>query len=955
MAIGNYGDVPFKRAVGRDSFSGKEIVYRFTDPDFDFGRVVVRANQPNSIVRRDLFVGFSGDALTVGTGSSGSSGSSVQIEEVEFWLKIQGKLRPGRSYEWEIQVTASNEIIDNGFPAIIPVFWADGEPVGVEVTVRNPIPEDTDRIQRGLVPHGVVSLKEFDRQTGGAWIVLKPQGYGARFGVRRFSFREVDTAEALAAKTDMPIPVRYIPMRNVLENSIAEALERGSRALTAAQNTEHFWGGTTSEDSVRITSMVVAALMEVDPEADTLAPAMQWLSDQEPPEGQPWGVDTVSARLYCLARHGGLDSFRRTIHADVRTLANAQSQEDGGWSAQVRGNQADRPAGVNSDNAASTAALSSLREARFAGAEIDQRVWRRIMQYWTAAQAYDGGFRERLERYGGVGRATTSGYTALGAGALIASLDLAAGFGGRRCTTFLRSRQQLRAIEQALDWLDNGYKETFREFGSLFLAIPDPYFEPGALQFLGEVSGLSHFNEKDHFTESAQELLRHYDLETGMFGVRGQEDSWAESPSVLRTARALSILGAGAAPTILQRIIAGADEKGWSEYKGDVAHLVRYIASRRGRPFNWRRSTIDQEVRELAKVPMLLLSVVGPFEWSEESWNKIREYCFSGGTVVVDIAEGQDAQREVVVSALRRMFPAYELSGLPADSPAFSGATGLSEQPPLRVMGNGFRYFLFLPGESWSCQWHLNHVDDHEASFRFMDDLLTYATDGTPPRSSFTPSTYAVGSIPAHFLKAAHLEVGGQTPAYPNLIDTMDRLMQANFRLSVTSPDDPAEADLLWVSVTGDKRPSEEAKARVLDALGGGRFLFVDVVSGREDWDETFRGILRGMEGVTLTKLRRTESIYTGEIPGTQGFDVVQVNLRKALQTRFSTSGRCDLYGIRFNGAPVGVYSAYDISSGIGYNYYPDCRGAMPKHARELAMNAFLMAYERKVSRRSMQ
>ena len=58
--------------------------------------------------------------------------------------------------------------------------------------------------------------------------------------------------------------------------------------------------------------------------------------------------------------------------------------------------------------------------------------------------------------------------------------------------------------------------------------------------------------------------------------------------------------------------------------------------------------------------------------------------------------------------------------------------------------------------------------------------------------------------------------------------------------------------------------------------------------------------------------------------------------------------GRCDLYEILYDGKRAGTYSAFDISSGIGYNLYPGCRGVMPLHARQLAMNVFLAAYERK-------
>jgi hypothetical protein len=106
MAIGNYNEMPFKRAGGRDSLTGKEIIFEFEEPGLDFGRVVIRSNQPSSVIRRDLFVGFTGAGLTIDTalGRSGErGGGSLQIQEVEIWLRIKGKMRPGKSYEWEFE------------------------------------------------------------------------------------------------------------------------------------------------------------------------------------------------------------------------------------------------------------------------------------------------------------------------------------------------------------------------------------------------------------------------------------------------------------------------------------------------------------------------------------------------------------------------------------------------------------------------------------------------------------------------------------------------------------------------------------------------------------------------------------------------------------------------------------------------------------------------------------
>lgn len=960
LAIGDFGDVPYKRATeqgndARDSFPllGKEVVYAFREPEFDFGRIIVRSQQPRSIVRENLFVGFTGQELIVSTetrnrsarGGAGSSAPTVQVQELEIWLRINGKLRSGASYEWEMESVGGQDI-QNGVPALIPALWADGEQIGAEVTIKNPQPGEDDRIRRNLLPHGVVTLKNFEQQTGGAWIVLRPAGYGAFFGLRRFAFREVDTAGPAPGAAAMPIPLRYIPIRSDIEDEIGVVLERSSAALKAARNEDGTWGEQANpERRVEITASVAGALGELDPNADEVKKAMEWLAKQAPPQGQSWGLITLAERLYTLARHGGLKQFGPVIQADVQTLVAAQGA-DGGWSDRATPGGSGGATVSNSTHAHSLTALTALREARFAGAEPDKRVWKEATDYWIKAQFPSGGFSHKLERWGGVGQAPTSAHTATGACGLLTCIDMSGGVGAARCSTYLGGTGQLRGAALALKWLDTNFREPLQDSGSL-RGSNDPYYEPHRLERLGSVSGVARFHEKSHFEEGARTLLGHYDRTSGLFGIRRDPESFAEPPSIPRTADALSILARGAAPTVCQRIVAGDKENRWAEFRGDVQHLVRYLASKRGRQFNWRRTTIDREVRELAEAPITIVNVLGPFDWGTDQWQKIREYCLAGGSVVIDIGEEAQAQREAVLSGLKTAFPEYALADLPSDAAVLSAEKDPVKVAGLQALGNGFRHFLFIPKESWSCQWHLYQAQEHPESFVFMNHLLTYATDGTPPRSSFTSSPYAVGSVESATMKASRLQVGSDLPAYPNLIATTDRLMRSNFRLKVEEPHDPREADMLWVNVTGPRSPTEGDKDAIRGALRAGQFVLIDVVSGNVEWDKTFREMLKGIApGVSIESLPRNHAVYTGEVPGTQGFDAVNVKLRKALHTRFAQSGRCDLYGIYVNGKEAGVYSAYDLSSGMAYHQYPGCRGVMPEHARELAMNAVLTAYE---------
>ncbi len=945
VAMGNYEAVPLKRAEGRASFSGKEVVFSFDDPQFDFGRVVVRSTQPTSVVRRDFFVGYTGTELRVG-GRPGEGGSAVTVQEVEIWLKLKGQLRAGATYEWEIEALVAREGGIEPVPAVIPAFWADGQPIGVDVTISQE-PDDTDKIQRLRLPHGAVKIPQFEKQTGAAWIILKIQNVREGFGLARFSFREADSPSSAEAQAGMPVPVRYIPIRNQVEDQIAEVVERSSAALERLQSPEGSWGTGSVNEKLQTTASAALALAELNAKNERAINALKWIAQQNPPDNESFSVESVGRRLMLLSRFGTMSEYGPTIQRDAQFLVDAQL-EDGGW-----GERSPRAPGnteiVLSQHLYSFHTLYALREARLAGAEIDARVFRNAMKYWGDAQASDGGFTLRLSRYGSISSPSV-GFTAAGTAGLISSLDMAAGFGSKRCSAFLSSKDQLRSIDQGVHWLNEQYDDEYRGFGP-FAQNTNPFFESLWLVLFGEVSGINNLAGKNYFADEAEQLLQNYDPASGLFGIRGQgrglvgQGNFSEAPSPGRTALALWILGTGNAPTVVQRIIAGGEEVAWTENRGDVAHLVRYMGRSKGVHYNWRRTDINREVSELAEVPLLLLSVVGTMSWSDAQWAKIREYCLAGGTVVVDIGDEADAQRAAVTAALAKTFPEYSLSDLKTEAGVFAVNSSHKAVSGIKALGNGFRDFLFLPPRSWSCAWQTYDTKQSEEAFLFMEDLLHYATDGTPPRSSFARSTYAVPSASSRVMKAAAIQAGSDVPAYPNLIDTMSRLMQANYRTRVEETK-VADADVVWVVVAGAAPPTDAVKQQLREVIRTGKPMFVDVVSGHEDWDESFRGALKALEpGVSFQKLRRNEPIYTGEIAGTQGFDVTTVPFRKALHDRFSQSGRCDLYGIYLKGRMMGVYSAHDISSGVTYHYFPGCRGVMPEAARQIAMNMFLSVY----------
>jgi len=997
VAVGYY-DLPRLRAEGRYSFDGKTVIFEFPG-EHDFGRVLVRASTPRSIIRRDMEVYYSGRSLVVNLGEASLNDPQVWIE-----FDLKGEIRPGRTYEYEIDGGSDPEI-KGGVPTIMPAMWVDGKPMGATVLLKNPI-RTGEIIQRQLYAvRGTVDIKHFEQTTGKASIVVKlPENFSGLFAVARLMFREIDEEIVEGRTPEMPVPLRYIPIRTEVERLINDALKRTKDMFKRTQNRDGYWDVGDLEPSIWTTATIVAALAEMGEPTDdeAMLKAMRWLAQTpartranepatapryEPGQGRPSSrsqprgptrregggdrddeetlyVETVAARLYCLARYGSKSEFGRTIAEDVEFLTDAQ-YPDGGWANVSPTDQPRAAARVHADHSVSFAVVRALREAIFAEVPCDRRVWIDAGKYWVEAQAKgapirgdepettDGGFRQKLERYGGAGEATTIGRTAQGVMSLIATLEMAHGPGShtRSCEQYRGNRPQIRGVERGLTWLDRFYGEEYKFSGGLG-GQATPYEDAWALQMCGAVSGIHRFNDLNHFRDQARRLLdpekQRYNRGTGLF-----------SNNFLATALASLTLSSGASPTVFQRVVLGGSEASAAELSGDAQHLVRYLMRQRNKPLNWRRSTMDtpqgmrqhDHVRDWLEVPMLYLNVAGPVTWEAEDSQKLRAYCYNGGVVIINIGRMYEGQRAVVMSGLRQAFPEYEAREISADHPLYAAREGIEEPLKVKAIGNGVKDFVYIFQEDWSCVFHMYDVKDHPEAFAFVNNLLEYTMDGAAFRSSFDQSTYPSGAAASREVRVARIEIGGDLPVYPELLKTLDLSMQTNYRLNVVDVGE-AEAPLLWVSITGDSEISAEHKQQIMKHIRAGGYLLVDVVTGKEDWAEAAESAFRGLDpAVTLRNMRSMHPVYTGKIGGTRGFDLRAAPMRKSLARKFVNAGRNEFLTILYKGEEVGALSAWDIASGVGYNLYPECRGLRAEASRELAMNVVLYAMQREFQR----
>ncbi len=929
-----HGDLEFPqtRAEGRIGRAGNSAVFEFPG-DMHFGRVIATGNNVGRELAEQLVVAYT--YLTASSGKTRGlmiSATDVKVNEpyeIAVWFNLEGKIRPGKQYAYAVLALApgGNQKVPP-LEMVVPAIWADGQLAGARVNLEW---TEADKSQDELIKRGIIQTPQFERETGGQALVMKlPSSFKGQLFLEHVSLREIDEALLNNKGSRMPQPIRYIEIEDPIERRITEALDVGSRHMMQDPG---FWPveGSTGDPTLTAATLSTLGNLGEDLTTERMKTAIDWLARQELET-----VPAVAARLNFLARYG-LPDHRQQVAADLMWLSAAQF-EDGGWAEQTGEDLEDRT--VHPDNLNSLRAVLALREAHYAGLEANPRIWRRAVRYWTDAQARDGGFRHMKDEYGGFTQATTTHMTACGLTGLFATLDMAFAAGGNRCSQYMVNREQVGGILDALDWLDQFYDERFKEIPR-FGQPAEPFLNAEMMQHATELTGITRLHDKDVFRNEAKIVLGQFDVQTGL--VNGD-------PTL--TTRVLDMLSRGAAPIVLQRIIVGGTRE--NECSRDCDHFTRYLRAHRRKPLNWRATTIETPIRELVTVPMLFVNVVGPIDWNEKQWSKIRDYCFDGGVVVFNVDEGVESQRVTLLDALKNAFPEYALADLPADDPVLSITHKIADPPKVKVLGNGFKNFVYVTPRDWSCWLNLYSMEEHAGVFEFMANLLDYTLDGDEPRSSFAVSTWDPGAGTTMQMKMARMEVGGALPAWPDLPKALDRTMQSGYRLKVDFVRADSAADkpvLLWLACTGDKPMSEEQRRAVRHQLDAGTFLFAEVVSGREGWLEAFSADLQKVDdGLHIRQMLANHPVMTGQVEETQGYDLRRAAVRAALRDEDEVRPRPDMYVIEKNGKEIGVLSAYDISSGIGYNLYPGCRGLMPRESREMAANVLLYALERRTS-----
>ncbi len=920
---------PPGRAESRVGPTGNVAIFEFPG-ERSFGRVVAWGHEAGPRLAEELAVGY-------GQQPGRSRVLYVDAKNVKFngdynisiWFDLKGQIRPNREYAYSVKIMPTGKTPDVELTMVAPAIWADGQLQGATVNLKW---DEEIESYDDLARQGTVKTPNFKHQTGGQFLVLKlPENYKGQLALISVSFREIDQALLNGEKPIMPTPTRYILVDDILEEQIASVFSKTTQVLKLTQHPQAgIWQGGSTEDSVSLTArnLQLLASRGEDLNSKVMQEGIEWLVKQELAE-----TSAISDRMFFLSQYQPVE-HRQTIAADLLKLVDAQF-DDGGWAERVDIDRTEDRS-VRPDNLSTLSAIMGLQEAYYAGVKADLKVWRKAAAYWRDAQARDGGYRAKMDKYGGLGEATTVHNTALGLCGLLITLDMAYAADARTCNQYLASSAHLESMESALDWLENYYDEYFKMLPDLNSDI-NPFLNAGAMQVLYEQSGITEFKNKNVFRTEAERIIPYYDENSGLFGGSVQLSSYA-----------MDLLSMGSRPTAFQRTLIGGNPE--HIFARDGYHLARYLRTQRLDSVNWRAVDLDRPIAELVTVPIFYINVVGNTEDNNKQWNKLRDYCFGGGVVVINIAEDAESERAAIIKKLEEVFPEYPLQDLAKDDSILKIKHELTVPKGMKVIGNGLKNFVFIPQDDWSCRLNNYQIEEHKDTFEFFDNLLAYTLDSEKPRPNFLPSTWDTGAAAVMDFEATQMNVGRKTAPFPHMLEILDRTMRSECRLEVkdvSKESAPKNEKLLWLSCCGPEPITDEQLKRVRDKVEAGTFLFAEVLTGNTDWAETFRSdLLKLGDDVRIRRLLANHPILTGKVYETYGYDLRITPVRKALRDVYEKLPRLEMYVIEKGDKEIGVFTVHDVGSGLGYVMYPECRGAMPDASRKLAINVVLYSMQ---------
>ena len=159
-----------------------------------------------------------------------------------------------------------------------------------------------------------------------------------------------------------------------------------------------------------------------------------------------------------------------------------------------------------------------------------------------------------------------------------------------------------------------------------------------------------------------------------------------------------------------------------------MAHLARFVSDRLERPFNWQVVTLRRNWFDWLDSPVLYISGSGTPNFLPADYDALRAFSDAGGLIFTHADGGSVDFHRWVEQMVRKVFPKYELTLVPANHVIYSIVYPIKSPPPkLLSVNNGSRLLMIDSPYDLAGGWQQNWRDERRPEFQLGLNLFVYA------------------------------------------------------------------------------------------------------------------------------------------------------------------------------------------------------------------------------------
>ena len=768
-----------------------------------------------------------------------------------------------------------------------------------------------------------------------------------------------------------------------LREKVVRALRDGTNFLKGQQAADGSWGNGANELGqyrVGLTSLAVLALINSDVPLDSpeVQRGLSFLRNLSPAEPKMVYEASLMVMALCAAEELDKDKFRiRRLTGLLEQTQCKKGEHSGLWGYHLVG-RGGSPGGNGEDHSNGQYAILALRDATYAGVEVDREVWKRAHEHWIDAQNPDGGWgykRGEPPR----GSMTTAGLSTLAITMRMLENDDDVDADGRPDCCLPHPPPD--AFEKGRRWM----ARNFSVYSNPPVSSWHYYYLYG-LERAGRLGNVRFFGKHDWYRQGARYLVE----------AQNGDGSWKErenSTPTLSTSFALLFLSKGLSRVVVNKLdyISVGDEENsdgdWNRHPLDVSNLVDKVDGLKGWPprltsqvLSLNRLSDDSAVNDMNQAPVMFISGQDEPTLTDTHVKWLREYIDEGGFIFAVANCGSGSFDQGFRKLITRMFPDGDasLQRLQGDHPVYRSEFLLPNAESIELFGVDFgcRTSIIYSPEDLGCLWQkwvkYDPPDRREGLIQRIIrankigiNVLAYATGREPPvklNEDGNKKERSRSKINRGLTEIAQLRHTGGWDTAPKALKNLLQGLNETVGMGVSTQrrtipvtfEELSRFPLVYMHGRYQFRLSGQERDAIRDYLSRGAVLFADACCGSPRFDASFRELMKEIfPDHPLKAIPHDHELFSDVV----GHRIKSVKLRKlvpggrnaSLQAR-TESVPPVLEGIEIDGRYAVVYSRYDISCALENQASLACDGYEEEDAMKIAVNVVLYSMLQDIS-----